>query len=205
MLYDTYLNQSQIPPRYREEIQLRPEPEDLEAYETLDQIRQNIFLWVKQGQNLLLCSPYVGNGKTTWATKLLKAYLHEVEQFYFEEAPALFINVTCFLNEKRLAISDPTRLSKVNELERQILNAKVVVFDDLGVKDLSAYDANNLYYWIDYRTVSQKSCIFTSNLLPAQLFTLLDPRLYDRVVNYSQVVVFNGGSQRSPVVSSSIK
>lgn len=196
MLYERYLEQSNLPLRYRKSIPLYPEEVDAAAFERLNQIRQDIQNFVSQGQNVLICSNYVGNGKTTWASKLLLEFLQKVENSYYSSPPGLFINVTSFLNEKRLAISDNQLLEKVQQLEKQILTSKLVIFDDLGVRDLTPYDSNNLYYWIDYRTANNKSCIFTSNLLPEQLIEGLDPRLYDRIVNYSEIVIIRGGSNR---------
>lgn len=197
-LYDSYLQQSNLPKRYWSEIDLFPTAQDANAFSELGKFRDQIKEKINSGANLLICSNYVGNGKTTWSSKILKSYLRSVEGVYYDYAPGLFINVTSFLNEKRLAISDPSLAKKVGELEKSILKARLVIFDDVGVRDLSAYDLNNLYYWIDYRTSNLKSCIYTSNLLPQQLRELLDPRLYDRIVNYSQVVQFQGGSERQP-------
>lgn len=196
MLYEKYLEQSNLPLRYRKSIPLYPEEVDVAAFERLNQIRQNIQAFVAQGQNILICSNYVGNGKTTWASKLLLEFLQKLDNSYYNFPPGLFINVTSFLNEKRLAISDSQFLGKTQQLEKQLLTAKLVIFDDLGVRDLTPYDSNNLYYWIDYRTANNKSCIFTSNLLPEQLTEGLDPRLYDRIVNYSEVITIQGGSNR---------
>lgn len=111
--------------------------------------------------------------------------------------PALFINVTNFLNEKKLAISDPDMHRKVADTERKILSAKLVVFDDLGVKDISQYDMGNLYYWIDERTNNMRSCIFTSNLMPKQLKNVLDERLYSRIVKYSIIKEIKDGDNRN--------
>jgi DNA replication protein DnaC len=196
-LEQLYLNKALIPERYLEDVKLRPSAEDQEAFEDLNNFKQNIVTNVKEGRNLLIFSNFVGNGKTSWATKILKYYISRVGQSYFETQPALFVNVTNLLNEKRLAISNSQLLIQLNKLEELILKVPLVVFDDLGVKDLSAYDLNNLYYWIDYRTANKKSCIYTSNIEPAQLATMLDPRLYDRIVNYSKHIQIKGGSNRA--------
>ena len=196
-MYEKYLRQSLVPDRYKQDIKLYPEAGDEQAFARLNEIKCNIGGFVKGGKDLLICSPYVGNGKTTWASKLIKAYLETIDTMYYEYPPALFINVTRFLNEKRLAISDPVLQNTIIGVERNILRAQLVVFDDLGVKDISAYDANNLYYWIDSRTSHNQSCIYTSNLMVEQLREILDPRLYDRIVNYSEEIRIMGGSNRT--------
>ena len=110
--------------------------------------------------------------------------------------PALFINVSNFLNKKKLAITNRELSPEVQDLEQKILSAKLVVFDDLGVKDVSSYELNSLYYWIDERTSNLRSCIYTSNLSPQALSMILDSRIYSRVVNYSEVKEIKAGDFR---------
>lgn len=197
-LKEVYLNNSLIPKRYLNEISLIPAKVDEQVFKELNNIKLNIKEFVDKGENLLICSNNVGNGKTTWSIKFLKEYIDEVQNIKFKNnCPALFINVTNFLNEKKLSISDPELHSKVIDTERKILSSKLVVFDDLGVKDISQFDIGNLYYWIDERTNNMKSCIFTSNLLPKQLRNILDERLYSRIVKYSTIKEIKDGDNRN--------
>jgi len=197
-LKEVYLNNSLIPKRYLNEISLIPAKVDEQVFKELNNIKLNIREFVDKGENLLICSNNVGNGKTTWSIKFLKEYIDEVQNIKFKNnCPALFINVTNFLNEKKLSISDPELHSKVIDTERKILSSKLVVFDDLGVKDISQFDMGNLYYWIDERTNNLKSCIFTSNLLPKQLRNILDERLYSRIVKYSTIKEIKDGDNRN--------
>jgi len=197
-LKEVYLNNSLIPKRYLNEISLIPAKVDEQVFKELNNIKLNIREFVDKGENLLICSNNVGNGKTTWSIKFLKEYIDEVQNIKFKNnCPALFINVTNFLNEKKLSISDLELHSKVIDTERKILSSKLVVFDDLGVKDISQFDMGNLYYWIDERTNNMKSCIFTSNLLPKQLRNILDERLYSRIVKYSTIKEIKDGDNRN--------
>lgn len=197
-LFDTYINNSNIPKRYLKNITLIPAKVDEQVFKELNEIKIGVKDFVDKGENLLICSNNVGNGKTTWAIKILREYISNVSNVKFKNnCPALFINVTNFLNEKKLAISDPELHSKVIDTERKILTSKLVVFDDLGVKDISQFDMGNLYYWIDERTNNLKSCIFTSNLMPKQLKGVLDERLYSRIVKYSTVKEIKDGDNRN--------
>lgn len=197
-LFDVYINNSNIPKRYLKDISLIPAKVDEQTFKELNEIKLGIKDFVHNGENLLICSNNVGNGKTTWAIKLLKEYIDKVKEFkYKDNCPALFINVTNFLNEKKLAINDPELYRKVSEIEKRILSSGLVVFDDLGVKDISQYDMGNLYYWIDERTNNLKSCIFTSNLMPKQLKQVLDERLYSRIVKYSTIKEIKDGDNRN--------
>lgn len=197
MLVDTYLENSNIPRRYLSDIKLRPCQSDEQSFMELNTIKLNIKDFVAQGNNLLIYSAHTGNGKTTWATKILVEYIKSVGRVSFRDnCPGLFINVSNFLNKKKLAITDSSLAEEVKSIEKRILSANLVVFDDLGVKDISAYEMNSLYYWIDDRTSNLKSCIFTSNLSPQILETVLDPRVYSRVINYSILKEITGGDNR---------
>lgn len=197
MLKDVYINNSNIPKRYLQDISLRPVKEDVETFKELQDIKNNIVDFVNQGKNLFIYSSSVGNGKTTWSTKLLKEYIEQVSSIMFKNnCPALFINVSNFLNKKKLAITNRELVPEVQDLEQKILSAKLVVFDDLGVKDVSSYELNSLYYWIDERTSNLRSCIYTSNLSPQALSMILDSRIYSRVVNYSEVKEIKAGDFR---------
>ena len=197
MLEDVYLNNSNIPKRYLKDIQLCPTSEDAKVFKELQDIKTNIIDFVNQGQNLFIYSNHVGNGKTTWSIKLLKAYINKVSNIMFKNnCPGLFINVSNFLNKKKLAITDNSLVQEVQDLEQKILSAKLVIFDDLGVKDITPYETNSLYYWIDERTSNLKSCIYTSNLFPKALSSILDSRIYSRVINYSSVKEIKAGDFR---------
>lgn len=197
MLKDVYINNSNIPKRYLQDISLRPVKEDVETFKELQDIKNNIVDFVNQGKNLFIYSSSVGNGKTTWSTKLVKEYIEQVSGIMFKNnCPALFINVSNFLNKKKLAITNRELVPEVQDLEQKILSAKLVVFDDLGVKDVSSYELNSLYYWIDERTSNLRSCIYTSNLSPQALSMILDSRIYSRVVNYSEVKEIKAGDFR---------
>lgn len=198
MLKDLYLKNSQIPVRYYNDISLVPCNEDLETFKELNDIRNNIKSFVDEGKNLLIYSNNVGNGKTTWSIKLLKAYIDSVQNISFNNrCPALFININKFLNEKKLAFNDKDLQQKVTETEKNILSAKLVVFDDIGVKALSDYDKMNVYYWIDERTNNMKSCIYTTNLSLRRLEGYFDDaRIYNRVEGYSIVKEIKDGSNR---------
>ena len=198
MLKDIYLNNARIPERYKQDYGLVPSKEDEKAFITLRDVKDNIKKFVGQGSNVLICSNNEVNVKSSWSKKLLKAYIDQVQSLSFtDNTPALFVNVNSFLNEKKLAISDPSLQDEINKIERSILTAKLVVFDDIADKTLSEYDMSAMYHWIDYRTSMLKSCIFTSNQLPSQLQKTLTGKVFSRIVNYSMIVQFTDGDHRS--------
>lgn len=189
-LNNIYLKMACIPLRYQKDEQLKPCLSDRGAFKELRTINESIKEFVTNGENLLLCSNYCGNGKTTSAIKLLKSYINSIKVKY-DNPPAIYINVPSFLNQKKLAISDKTLLPHVLKVERDIIKAKLVIFDDIGDKDLKEYDLNSLYYWIDTRTANLLSCIYTSNQAPRGLSTTLNGKIYSRIVNLSRIIEFN--------------
>lgn len=64
-LKEVYLNNSLIPKRYLNEISLIPAKVDEQVFKELNNIKLNIKEFVDKGENLLICSNNVGNGKTT--------------------------------------------------------------------------------------------------------------------------------------------
>ena len=69
-------------------------------------------------------------------------------------------------------------------------------FDDIGVTNISDYDSNLLYYWINHRTDYSLSCIYTSNLTPNKLKQVIDERIYSRIINYSKLIEITDGDNR---------
>ena len=196
-LKEIYEQNALIPKRYQKEIALRPSQNDEQVFIELDNIKNNAKQFVDAGKNLLICSNSCGNGKTTFSIKILKSYIEQVSNYSFKnDTPAIFINVNSFLNRMKLAITDPDIKAEVTDIEKKILSAKLVVFDDIADKTLSEYDMNTLYYWIDYRTSNLKSCIYTTNQLPSQLSKTFNGKVYSRVVNYSDIKVITDGDNR---------
>lgn len=192
---DTYLNRSKIPKRYLGEISLTPEKIDLQAFRELSSIEHSVKEFVHDGNNLFIFSSNVGNGKTSWAIKIGKAYINYASD-YAITCPVLFINVAAFLAKKKAAISDPSLKDELSIIEKNILSARLVIWDDIAVKGLSDYDKEQLYVWIETRTSENKSNIYTSNIIPDDLENILGARLFDRILNYSTKIEFKGQSRR---------
>lgn len=196
-LYKLYLKNSLIPKRYQEDISLKPCTEDYQVFFELRNIKEKAKEFVDGGNNLLICSDSPGNGKTTWATKILRAYIESVsDRAWPNNTPALFININSFLNDKRMAIDDPEISEKVKKIEKALKTAKLVVFDDISDKRLTSFENNNLFYWIDYRTANMLSCIYTTNELPEDLKLELEGKLYSRIVKYSYIKQIKDGDHR---------
>ena len=90
-----YIKNSRLPSRYTEDITLYPQPADVKAFERLDNIKNKITIFMKKHNNLLITSNNTGNGKTTWAAKIILHYIDSYAQEYSfkDNTPVLFVNI----------------------------------------------------------------------------------------------------------------
>lgn len=195
---EIYLRNSNIAPMYLNEKEMVIPSDDANAYLKLTLIKGDIRKFIKDGRNLYICSNYVGNGKTQWACELAKEYINQISNVWVNDGyPVVFINVPEYLMMKKQAFSDESVKGEVELMEHNIMSAKLVIFDDFGDSmNISQYDYNSIYSWINYRTSHLKSCIFTSNDLPEELEEIMPAKLVNRILGYSEQIIFEGGSFR---------
>lgn len=169
---------------------LIPSQEDLSKFFELKEIRDNILEFINQGKNLFICSKSSGTGKTTWAIKLMTSYFKEIWAGNGFEPRALFIHVPTLLYKLK-DFNNPLDIEQIKEID-------LVIFDDIATQDkLTPFEYNQLLMIIDYRLLSKKSCIFTSNLTTiVDLEKSLGARLASRVYGSSKVVEFTGKDMR---------
>lgn len=165
---------------------------DIDAYGILADIKDDIVNFVNNGENLYICSDHTGNGKTSWALKLLLKYFDSVWAGNGFRVRGKFVNVPTLLLQLK-NFNSP--LSE--EYKRDIMNCDLVVFDDIGDVNVTNYDYANLFMIVDYRIQSGLSCIFTSNQTTKDaLGKLLGNRIASRVWNTSTVIEFKGKDRR---------
>ena len=193
-----YITNSKLPLRYIPNTVLKPNNGDTENFKELKKIEDGIVGFVRKGNNLLLSSNGVGNGKTTWASKIMKAYIFKYANKYTFDynCPVLFINVPEFLIQKKLAINDPEILAEVSNVEKCIYTAKIVVFDDIATNTASEYDNDLLYSYINSRTNNLLTNIYTTNVSQNDIDDILGERLASRIVRYSVCIELNGADLR---------
>ena len=167
---------------------------DLEQFKQLSAIEQDIVNFVKDGKNLYLYSAVCGNGKTSWAIRLVEAYFNKIWSRSNSSCHALFISVPRFL----LAIKDniSTKSSYVDYIKEHIFEADIVVWDDIATKVSSEFETSHLLNIIDNRLALNKSNIYTSNLNGQQLGVALGDRLKSRVANMSINIELKGSDKR---------
>ena len=74
-------------------IHLRPQSNDVRAFNKLADIREDIDEFVEQGKNLYICGEIPGNGKTSWAIKMLQTYFHYVAEGNIFTVKGMFVSV----------------------------------------------------------------------------------------------------------------
>lgn len=167
---------------------------DLEQFKQLADIEQNICKFVIEGKNLYLHSANCGNGKTSWSLRLIEAYFNKIWARSESKCRALFISVPRFL----LALKDNISVKSdyVEYIKNNVLEADLVVWDDIATKIGSEFELTHLFNIIDNRLALGKSNIYTSNLNKQQLYTAIGERLTSRVANMSIDIELKGADKR---------
>lgn len=168
---------------------------DLEEFTRLKYIETNIETFIQNGYNLFIHSNICGNGKTSWAIRMIQAYFNKIWSKTDLTCKALFINVPRFLLELKSNISQKS--DYIEHINNNILNCDLVIWDEIGLKNLTSFEHENILSLINSRLDMNKSNIYTSNLNLEELHQALGDRLYSRVVNYSEEIVLNGADKRA--------
>lgn len=194
MEMDYLMWSSNVPDLSRFLKPLTPSRVDEDAFERLNTIKLNIVDFVMAGNNLYLFSKNYGNGKTTWAVKILMAFLNKVWAGNGFRARAVFVHVPTFLKKLKDRIS--TRDEDFEEMLRNIENCDLVIWDDLGSTNVGNYDYANILSFIEQRKFSAKANIYTGNLGADDLEKKFDERIRSKVFNDSSTIELLGSDRR---------
>ena len=187
-------NQAGIPEVMQYPSPLYPDKQDYAQFVRLSEIKNDIVNWVNSGNNLYIFSSTCGNGKTSWAIKLMSKYFDCVWPGNGYECRGLFIRCGQLFNRAKRNIS--SKDSKWEEYLQAIRECDLVIWDDIGEYQLSLYDQQLLIELIDDRIYSGKANIYTSNVIDEVLECNIGKRLTSRVLNNSEVIEFIGGDRR---------
>lgn len=167
---------------------------DRDAFCELADIKDDIVRFVEDGECLYIYSEFTGNGKTSWAIKLLLRYFDQIWpgngfniRGYFAHVPTLLAQLKDFEDTS----------GRRNHLRKCLTNCDVVVWDDIASTRLSDYDTSQLLMLIDLRIAQGLSNIYTGNITSRDaLARSLGERLASRVWNVSRRVEFRGKDRR---------
>lgn len=168
---------------------------DLEQFKQLAGIEQDICKFIEEGKNLYLHSANCGNGKSSWAIRLTEAYFNKIWARTEPKCRVLFISVPRFL----LALKDSitNKSTYIDYIKENVLEADLVIWDDIAAKMGSEFELTHLLNIIDNRLALGKSNIYTSNLNRQQLYTALGERLTSRIANMSIDIELFGSDKRN--------
>ena len=184
------MDNSGIPEKRQMPIKLSCEEIDRDSFMELADIKADIENFVQGGESLYIASGITGNGKTSWAIKLLLKYFDCVWAGNGMRVRGYFVHVPTFLNTLKDFNSDH------NELRNIIENADLVVFDDIAATKTSDYDVTQLLSLIDTRMYKGLSNIYTGNVDTKDgLEKVLGTRLTSRVWA-GEVIVLRGKDRR---------
>ena len=185
---------SNIPKAKQFKNKLKPQPQDIHNFKLLSDIKKNILKFVNNGENLYIFSSEFGNGKTTWAIKLMQTYFDNIWMGNGFNTRGLFIHVPSFITKCKDIISNKDNDFTI--LKQQLLDVDLVIWDDIATCKLSEFDHTNLLTYIDQRKLNGKSNIYTGNLNANELVNAVGNRLKSRIWNDSTVIELKGIDRR---------
>lgn len=178
------------------ELLLDKDEKDLDSFTYLSKIETNIENFVISGGNLYIHSKNTGNGKTSWSLRMIQAYFEKIWlRASTDKCKALFINVPRYLLEIKDNISQKS--DYVQYIKKNVLDADLVVWDEVGTKGLTSFEHENILNLINARLDAGKANIYTSNLNEDELHEVVGDRLYSRIVLSSDNVELFGLDKRS--------
>lgn len=168
--------------------------EDKSQFVRLAEIKRDIKNYVQGGNNLYLYSDNFGNGKTSWAIKLMQAYFNSVWAGNRFRRRGVFFSVPEFIDREHLRINREDE--DFDELREAIITCDLVIWDDISSIKMTDYSHSLLLNFIDTRFVNNKCNIFTGNLDGELLGQHAGGRLASRIWNGSELIRFMGPDRR---------
>lgn len=155
-------------------------------------------------KSLYLYSAEPGTGKTTTAAALVNEYIthHYIgairRGLQPDERPAYFLDVNAWQTAYNLATmtDNAAELAAVQAQMRIAAAVPFCVLDDVGVRSATESFRSMLHTIVNARMMAGLPTVYTSNVLLADLSTVFDRRLADRVRDMCVEVRFEGESKR---------
>lgn len=155
-------------------------------------------------KSLYLYSAEPGTGKTTTAAALINEYVvrHYIGSIMRgltpNERPAYFLDLNAFQTAYNLATmtDNADELAAVKAQMAIASTAPFCVLDDVGVRSATDAFRAMVHTIVNARMVNGLPTVYTSNVLLADLSTVFDARLADRIRDMCVEVKFEGASKR---------
>lgn len=186
---------SGLPRKYFEPQHLVKREVDAECWDWLEDVRNNIVEEVQRGLSIVITSTTVGNGKTSWAVRLLQRYLAETALDGRMVEKGMFVVSAQLLTE----FGDYNYFQTMQEfLERfeRLKTCELLVIDEIGGGSLTKASYPYLYDLVNYRVDNNLSTIYTTNYTDEEIIDLLGQRLYSRIYDTSVVLEFEASNVR---------
>lgn len=187
---DTLFYNANIPKAYLQPMVLYPNEIDIATYEMLNEIKMNISILVHDGFYITIQSRERGNGKTSWAIKILQNYLHQIWQEPGGRTRGLYVDVTEYFTELKAEFETKERNAK--EFAKDIDNADLVIFDNMDENRLGEWERNVLKQHIKKRINNKLSNIYIIRNMEKQLENQIGEDLAYYVSRNNQILPIVG-------------
>jgi DNA replication protein len=189
------LAESGVPKKYFEPQELVPRAVDREAWDWLNNYRENVVENIQNGKSIVITSPTVGNGKTSWAIRLLQRYIAETALDGRLVDKAVF----CVSSSMLEIFGDfgyfETSIQFFEYLNR-LKRCDLLVIDEIGSGRVTQVSYNHFYDLVNYRVDNNLATIYTTNYNDEQIKDVLGERLYSRIYDMSTVIEFIASNVR---------
>lgn len=187
---------SELPLVAYDEVKLKPEKVDLEAFKIAQSYKNNILKHVNNGEGIYLYSKYKGNGKTAWSYKFAKEYVKQISLRGIHDKSIYYVNISQLFEFMRQNMGNTEDTDLLRNVETRILGSDLVIFDDLGAEAPTDWVVGKLYNYINHRYNNKKAMVFTSNLDYSEVANRVGHRIMDRVSEVCRPVEIKGRSRR---------
>ena len=160
----------------------------------LDNYKNDVLSMVDEGRGLYIWGKSTGNGKTSWACKIMSYFFRKIAFNTGLENEGLYIFLPTFLEDLRdnYDNKDP----EFDEILRMIKTCRLLIIDDIGAERVTDWVRERMVSIINTRVSNNLTTIYTSNLSPEELRSELGDRIASRVLGSSQVVEITSGDRR---------
>lgn len=111
----------------------------------------------------------------------------------FITAPAMIISFTELFERLK-----PNKDEQNENLIQTVKNKKILILDDFGACKITEWIADRLFEIIDYRYCEEKPLIYTTNIAPDKLKSVIGDRVADRLKEMCKPIIVTTQSQRKP-------